>query len=358
MKISVIIPIYNVSSYVEECLSPVLNQTYKNIEVIIINDKTEDDSMSVITNLISRQKGTHDIKIIEHPINKGLSAARNTGINHSTGDYLYFLDSDDKITVDCIEKLAHAAKESQADFVVGDYKVEGSDAFYPPLKLKSSLIEGNAKIIKAYMQEKIYVMAWNKLVSSKFIKQNGLYFKEGVIHEDCLWSFQCACLAKRIAIVKELTYIYRIRTSSITSSTKFLKDLQAQKTIVQEMISFSQLNRLLENKYIASFIEEEKLRIYIRCLRAKEEQCASDLYDFIYHLPHPEGNRFVQWEFFKLRSLIRDAHYLFDYSLGKKYYQHLPELIFKKRHKVWFKIRYYIWILYILCKPSKPMLIE
>lgn len=358
MKVSIIIPIYNVSAYVEECLSPILNQTYKDIEIIIVNDKTKDDSMAVITNIINRQKDEHNIKIIEHPVNKGLSAARNTGIEHSTGDYLYFVDSDDKITIDCIEKLSNAAKESQADIVVGDYKVEGSDAYFPPLKLKSSFIKENSKIIKAYMREKIYVMAWNKLVRTEFIKQNKLYFKEGVIHEDCLWSFQCACMAHNMAIVKEQTYIYRIRTNSITSGTTFLKDLPMQKTIVAEMVSFAHTKGLLENKYIALFIEKEKLRIFLRCLNAKENQCALELYDFIYHLPHPDGRVFTNWNFFNLKALIRDTHYLLSYPLGKEYYQQLPNLLFKRRHKLWFKIYFYIWLLYILRKPSNPRLIR
>lgn len=98
MKISIIIPIYNVAEYVSDCLKSVLQQTYKNIEIIIVNDCTEDNSMVIIEGLLKESATSIPYKIINHTRNQGLSVARNTGIKNSTGDYLYFMDSDDEIT--------------------------------------------------------------------------------------------------------------------------------------------------------------------------------------------------------------------------------------------------------------------
>ena len=94
MKVSIIIPVYNVDSYIETCLQSVFNQTYQNIEVIIVDDCGTDHSMEIVEKVVSTYKGTFSIKILHHNLNSGLSAARNTGIKNATGEYIYFLDSD------------------------------------------------------------------------------------------------------------------------------------------------------------------------------------------------------------------------------------------------------------------------
>ena len=111
------------------------------------------------------------------------------------------------------------------------------------------------------MKERIYVMAWNKLVRRDFILKNGLFFKEGIIHEDLLWSFQTICQSKSIGIVKSPTYIYKVRSNSIKTGTAASRDIKDLKTILREMVEFARINGLIENKYVYSFIEEEKLRL-------------------------------------------------------------------------------------------------
>ena len=98
MKVSIIIPVYNVSLYIERCIKSVMSQTYQDIECILVNDATPDDSIAIAERLIADYNGTIQFRILNHEHNKGQSTARNTGIDASTGDYLYFLDSDDEIT--------------------------------------------------------------------------------------------------------------------------------------------------------------------------------------------------------------------------------------------------------------------
>ncbi len=324
--ISIIIPVYNVAPFIKSCLHSVLNQTYKNIEIIIINDKTTDESISIIKDVLQKEAPSVPIKIIEHAENKGLSSARNTGIKNSRGEYLYFLDSDDEISTDCIETLSNRAKISCADIVIGDYIVQGSSGFFPPLELGTSIIKGNSKIIQAYMQEKFYVMAWNKLVRKEFIVKNNLYFKNNLIHEDCLWSFQCACKAEIIDIIKQTTYIYKIQKKSITSTLTFEKDFQMYKIILTEITNYANNLHLLNNKDVFSFIEEEKLRLLRKCIYAEHTDYIPTLYTLIRLLPHAKHYKILYWELFNVRNLIRDAHYFFSPRLAESYYKSVPEM--------------------------------
>ena len=120
-KISIIIPIYNVAEYITECLQSVMRQTYKGeIECILVDDCGKDKSISVAEQLISDYKGQIEFRILHHEHNRGLSAARNTGTDAATGDYIYYLDSDDYISDDCIEVLTQPLEVCEYDMVLGD----------------------------------------------------------------------------------------------------------------------------------------------------------------------------------------------------------------------------------------------
>ena len=104
LLVSVIIPVYQVSDYVERCLLSVMNQTYQNIECIIVDDCSTDDSVAKCDRLISTYKGPIKFQILHHERNRGLSAARNTGTDAATGEYIFYLDSDDEITDETFDK--------------------------------------------------------------------------------------------------------------------------------------------------------------------------------------------------------------------------------------------------------------
>lgn len=112
MKISIIVPVFNVEQYIKECFDSIAAQTYKgDIECIFVDDCGQDDSVAILEQLITEYHGPIQFSIVHHEHNKGLSGARNTGIRQAKGDYLYFLDSDDTITPDCIEKLGMLAEK-------------------------------------------------------------------------------------------------------------------------------------------------------------------------------------------------------------------------------------------------------
>ena len=176
--ISIIIPIYNVSQYITKCLDSVFSQTYKNFEVILVDDCGTDDSMDVVREYL-RKNVFHNVNILSHERNRGLSAARNTGLVNAKGEYVYFLDSDDSISDDCLSVLAWTLKDKFYDVVLADYKFVGTDGISSDLKLPECELIGNASILGAYANGLWYVMAWNKLCRRDFLINNDLFFEEG-----------------------------------------------------------------------------------------------------------------------------------------------------------------------------------
>lgn len=216
-KVTIIIPVFNVSRYVEECLYSVVNQTYTDIEAILIDDCGTDNSMAIAEQFINQYEGPIQFRVLRHEKNRGLSAARNTGIDAAKGEYIFFLDSDDWISSDCIELMLHAIEVNVAEMVMGGIAQE--DGFIPwgAFTPEGSYSDG---IIQMACSYNIYTMAWNKLFHRQFLLSNGLYFKEGLYHEDVLWNIQVACNLHKFVSIEEKTYHYRIRQGSIQNKTE------------------------------------------------------------------------------------------------------------------------------------------
>ena len=235
MKISIIIPVYNVENYIERCVRSVISQRYTGqIECIIVDDKTPDNSIFIVDKIIKAYQGNIEFKIIHHDINLGLSAARNTGVKYATGEYVYFLDSDDEITADCIDVLCKPLLNKYYDFVIANYKVdkEGHPVYVLPLDRG----EYNKNIQRMFLLHQWPSMAWNKLCNLNFIRKNKLYFQEGLIHEDILWSYYLAIHAKSLYVCKETTYVYCYRENSIVNeSGKIQKHLDSFIQILSNM---------------------------------------------------------------------------------------------------------------------------
>lgn len=233
--VSIIIPIYNVEQYITACLESVEAQTYTDYEVILVDDFGTDGSMKIVEAFVNRigsdSKNQGKYKIVSHERNRGLSAARNTGTAVAKGKYVYYLDSDDTITPDCLEKLVAEAEHTEAEMVVGNIHVIGDDQWIPKLKQKGMLTGGDC--FHDYLQGNYYMMAWNKLVRCDFLERNGITFVEGLIHEDCAWSFTVACLASKIAFVHDETYNYLVRSNSIQTDNDFTKHFKAYCTLLK-----------------------------------------------------------------------------------------------------------------------------
>lgn len=225
IDVSIIIPIYNVSDYVEACLTSVMNQTYQGeLECFLVDDCSPDNSMQKCKTLIDNYEGPITFHIISHEKNKGLSAARNTGTALSRGTYVYYLDSDDEITPNCIELLMQKVTQiPDVEMVLGFTKSIPDKAHYHFESFRDTPYIDSNKIIRKlfYPYHKIPMNACNKLISKAFLTNNNIVFMDRLIHEDELWSYFVMQHLSSIAFVFEPTYIRYYRKGSImTTLTK------------------------------------------------------------------------------------------------------------------------------------------
>lgn len=220
MKVSVIIPVYNVAPYIIQCLDSIYQQTYQNLEVILVNDCGTDNSMEIIEQYLTPEM-RQVTKVVHHEKNRGLSAARNTGIEHATGKYLLFVDSDDSISLNALSLMINMAEENNLQLVLGEYyKINEEKKKYIQVDLKENLITDNETALNQYANLKWYNIACNKLLLTDFVRNNELYFKEGYIFEDELWSFMLATKVERMGVVREALYNYYARPNSIMDSNR------------------------------------------------------------------------------------------------------------------------------------------
>lgn len=224
--VSIIIPVYNVSAYIERCIKSVMNQTYSDIECIVVDDATPDDSIIKCEQMIAAYEGPIQFTILHHHKNRGLSAARNTGTMQATGDYIFYLDSDDEITSDCIEKLVEPILgDDSIEMVSGNVDLF-SDGYPLPSSLKHYEImlkqefTTNSEVRALFFGGKGYFgCVWNRLIKRSFLNQNKLYFKEGILWEDTLWTFFVMKHLSHIFFVPDITYHYCLRPHSITKGS-------------------------------------------------------------------------------------------------------------------------------------------
>lgn len=307
MKISIVIPVYNVEQYILNCLRSVVNQRHINhleIECVLIDDCGKDQSIGKAENYIREYKGPVEFKLIKHTQNRGLSAARNTGINSSTGDYILFLDSDDTLPQDSIYNLSLPLNVYPYDFVLGGVKTSGVITKAPSLCLSEGAYVGSDVVRETYLDHKWYMMAWNKLCNLKFLRSHNLYFEEGLIHEDDLWSFLLSLHARSFYAVQQDTYNYVVRSGSITTNRNLSIHIDAYLFIVNKITSYIQSYNLGSKAIL--FCHQYILGIYI----------------YLKHLAFIKG-------FFYFREIINSRFYLLYYE----------EILLLESHKHLFKIR-------------------
>lgn len=231
-KVSLIIPVYNVECYIQSALLSALSQTFLSVEYILIDDCGQDNSMALVQKTLSEHPRKKDVFIYKHNKNLGLSAARNTGLKKAHGEYVYFMDSDDEITEDCIEKLYQAISDSDADWAMGNIELQGVSSRHIRTMCERQL--NDEEILLSFLKKEWLEAAWNKLLRRTFLIENELTFVSGLLHEDILWAYHLAKASKRMIIISEKSYVYKIREGSITSS-KVKKRVDSFITILGEL---------------------------------------------------------------------------------------------------------------------------
>lgn len=249
--VSIIMPIYNVEGYVEKSLRSAFNQTYENIEYVLIDDCGTDKSMEkVFALLLLDEYKDKVVKVIKHECNKGVSAARNTGVLNSSSEFIYFMDSDDVIVPNCIELHINAIKKNRVDFTIGGVETVGSKTIHIR-KLNAQKLEGT--VLTNFFKRTWDPGPWNKLIRKSFLLNNNIVFTEGIRFEDILWSYYMAKKANTVELIEFQTYKYIVHQNSFVTSknsvAKVNDMLTVIKTINEDYVDSSIL--ALREKYIS-----------------------------------------------------------------------------------------------------------
>ncbi|MBJ2135077.1 glycosyltransferase family 2 protein [Paraglaciecola chathamensis] len=224
--VSIILPVYNVELYLAECLDSVLRQTYCNFELIAINDGSTDSSLEILKSYIGKFSGR---LLVVNQENKGLSAARNAGLDKLTGELVYFLDSDDWILDNTLEKCVKTLMENDSDLVIFNAKAfcdgmpsEILRSFDYNRKLPRDIYEDGGELLADSMASGFYIVQ-SCCYIYKFSSNPGLKFIDGILHEDNYFTTMLFLNSSRVSVLQDRFFQRRIRKNSITTSSLTMK---------------------------------------------------------------------------------------------------------------------------------------
>lgn len=225
-KLSIIVPVYNVEQYIRSCIESLYRQDIaeQDYEVIVVNDGTRDRSMEVIADIVRHHR---NITVVEQD-NQGLSAARNTGLRHASGEYILFVDSDDLILDNSLKEILELCTDSKADLVVADFKkMEDEEILhinassFPRQALAVSEKTGKELLLQDLVPDQCYV--WRTVYRQQFLKQNNIWFIAGITFEDIPFTHECYIKARKCLKTNIPFYIYRKGHASISYSLSLKK---------------------------------------------------------------------------------------------------------------------------------------
>ena len=257
-KISIIIPVYDVEPYIAECLCSVMRQTYVGpIECVLVDDCGTDKSMEIADKLVEEYKGPIEFRLLHHEKNLGLSCARNTGIDSAKGEFIFFLDSDDIITNDCLEILVSQLDKGDFDVVVGNNDEFGDreKAGYL-IREGGEVLNGEEYVLRYLNGFQLPATAWNKLYRLSYLRQRGPYFVPGILLEDQVYNFMLTCYPAKMFVTDALTHHYRVRKCSIV-------DQLATNPLLWRDTCTQVWNLFLEHCKPESYVEAQELYLQI-----------------------------------------------------------------------------------------------
>lgn len=276
--ISIIVPVYNVEKYLKKCLDSIFNQSFKDFNLIIVNDGSTDNSEKIINEYLEKYINIIYIK----QENLGVSEARNVGLRKANKKYTMFIDSDDYIEKDTLESLYNKAENTNADMVI-----YGHENFYDDSsKIKSNdfkwdenKIYSNIEVMEMMLEYKILGYSHCKMYLSENIINKKMYFEKGRIIEDLFPVFKQVSLSKRIVFINKKMYKYRQRQSSLTHNLS-IKDIDDYKYAASMVYNYSKkFNQIKDNSQYTFLVAAEgrQLRNYmslnIKCDKKIYKEC-------------------------------------------------------------------------------------
>lgn len=263
MKFSIVVPVYNVEAYLNDCLTSLQTQNFSDFEVICVNDGSNDHSREILSEWETR---IPQLKIIDRK-NGGLSAARNTGLAAATGDYILFVDSDDWVEPTMLSRLAvEATGEDMICFACRKNDSGTTDTLLPEQSDGWSYYNRHA----LEHREVPFVCVWQRCYRREFLVDNSLRFREGILHEDNEFTPRACLKAKRIKVIPDVLYNYRVRPGSIMT-TRGMKSKESLITIGNELaalfakedsidktVVFQALTQCYQMTFISNTREEDR----------------------------------------------------------------------------------------------------
>lgn len=243
-KISIIVPVFNVEKYLSKCIESLVKQTYKNIEILLINDGSQDNSLNICKEW---EKKDDRIKVFSQR-NQGLSEARNTGIKNAKGNYICFVDSDDLVLSDFIEILYYLIKKYGCEIAQVNFIEKTDDEIEKKINIEKQIF--NEKILSSRdmikglttNDHKKNVIVWNKIYKKELFEN--LSFKNGKIYEDEFFTWKVFMKCKKIAVSDKILYVYRIRKNSIMNLQRkkiSIKNLDYLEALEERMETFKNI---------------------------------------------------------------------------------------------------------------------
>lgn len=270
IEVSLIIPVYNVESYLRQCLDSVINQSFKDIEIILVNDCSSDNSLQIIKEY---QQKDERIIVIDLQENKGQANARNEGLKIAKGNYIAFIDSDDWVTTDYIETLYKTIKENNADLAIANISTYNNITGETKHIKFSQIIYNNllnTKNIKAIiLKQRMIWSSCSKIYKKDFIVSNNIFFKQTLM-EDILFNYEIILKSDNIIITDKNLYYYRIKRSFSTMENKgdrIYSCMEVFKNIKQMLLNNNQFEKYKNSFYsygylcFAAEIEVSKLPV-------------------------------------------------------------------------------------------------
>jgi len=253
--VSVIIPVYNVEPYLAECLESIINQTYRHIEIILVNDGSTDGSQRIMDCYAKKD----DRIVVLSQSNRGVSAARNAGLSVAKGEYVLFVDSDDTIRNDVVEVFCRQAILTSAEIVIGNVYYcypdgEKLTLYQRVTELsKHSLLSGEecfSQLVETNIFPPLTCLYFTR---RNLIQERQLFFEEGIIHEDHLWCLKALIFAPKVSVMDYFHYFYRLRQGSIMRSDNRK----------YRLLSYFRIAQALEA--LAAELHEKRLILFLRC---------------------------------------------------------------------------------------------
>ena len=333
-RVSIIIPVYNVENHIGRCLESIFSQECSNaeIECIIVDDCCQDDSMKIVAQKLNKYAGPIRFMIKSHSVNCGHCTARNTGLKDAQGDYVLFVDSDDALKPSAISYFIDELDKigKNVDVIVSNAFSSKDDKRMMNLGEEPELIDNREEEgLHRLLAREIIQHSWNKLVKREFLTENGLFFDNGIINEDLLWSYLLFLHSKTILLLPYVTYIYEADNSNSITNTpdkRIRKIITSRITICNKILSSPPKN-LIEDYYTYLFFCFMRALDLYEKNRKELSQYEDQLYSIRDRLLKDVKNRrfYILYLFFL--TSVKPFYYVTYLKLFRKYFNAITKKI-------------------------------